>query len=263
MNLDFILEENWPKLGAGQHSQTTIAIHNWCGRLSSVVTTLVNRIKELENDKKKETDTLRKENDALKQSKNATSRWSEMFKTNKNSIQETVILAKVAKETKEKENKQNNIVIKGVPEAEPTVPETGKDEHDKTLINKILEQIQVDTSKVKRIRRIKKATNVKGPGIMVVEFSDKLEQNKALINSKRLKSSETFKEIYINKDLTTAEAELERVLRIERNNRNATLETGEGRLKYGKTNDGKEFYWGIRFGILRKIDKTTSKPIQF
>ena len=54
---------------------------------------------------------------------------------------------------------------------------------------------------------------------MVVEFSDKLEQNKALINSKRLKSSETFKEIYINKDLTTAEAELERVLRIERNNR--------------------------------------------
>lgn len=74
MNLDFILEENWPKLGAGQHSQTTIAIHNWCGRLSSVVTTLVNRIKELENDKKKETDTLRKENDALKQSKNATSK---------------------------------------------------------------------------------------------------------------------------------------------------------------------------------------------
>ncbi len=51
MNLDFLEPENWPKLGQGQHSNTTKEIHAWCGQISSVVLELFKRVTVLEADK--------------------------------------------------------------------------------------------------------------------------------------------------------------------------------------------------------------------
>ncbi len=43
MNLDFLEQDNWPKLGSGSHSQSTRDIHNWCSQLSSAFLELFER----------------------------------------------------------------------------------------------------------------------------------------------------------------------------------------------------------------------------
>lgn len=52
MNLDFLKQDNWPKLGSGSHSQSTRDIHNWFSQLSSAFLELFERVKNLETQKK-------------------------------------------------------------------------------------------------------------------------------------------------------------------------------------------------------------------
>ena len=37
MNTDFLLQENWPVLGSGNHSAVTVKVHEWCGKISEFV----------------------------------------------------------------------------------------------------------------------------------------------------------------------------------------------------------------------------------
>ncbi len=84
-------------------------------------------------------------------------------------------------------------------------------------------------------------------------------QNKAIKESKNLKDNEPTKKIYINPDKTTLERLTEKKLREERNKRNAVVENeeeeveGRGRQRFGIDTNGKKFYWGIRWGILKRV----------
>jgi hypothetical protein len=64
--------------------------------------------------------------------------------------------------------------------------------------------------------------------------------------------------VYINKDMTRAERMAEKELRDERNKRNGELTEQDTNGRPRGTFNGKKFYWGVRFGELRKIfDKPT------
>ena len=75
--------------------------------------------------------------------------------------------------------------------------------------------------------------------------------------SSKLKDKTDFKTVFINNDLTEAEAANEKNLRIVMHERNSELTEGSGVMKYGKhkCSDGTErkWWWGIRGGELRRI----------
>ena len=187
--------------------------------------------------------------------KNGSQLFSSMLK--KNSSSANIILASVAKENLEKQKISNNITISGLKEA------TGGDklEADRNQLSEVLAEVNVDYTKVKRFRRVISKQATDKPTLLIVELNDSESKDTAIKNSRSLKDSEKFKEVFINKELTQSESAEERRLRTERNNLNESLTHGEGRLKYGKEGD-KEFYYGIRFGEVRKIDKSTNKILR-
>ena len=188
--------------------------------------------------------------------------WSKIFSAgSKNTSEETLLLAKVAKETKEKNSKENNVIISGIQESPESLSTAERKEHDQTEITKILNAIKVEPSKMKNLYRLKNRNNNQKAALIVIELATKDDQIQVLKQANELKGKEEYKNVYINRDLTKAEAELEKELRSLRNKKNAELTNGEGRLKYGKIGET-EYFWGIRWGTLKKIDKSTNKPIQ-
>ena len=185
--------------------------------------------------------------------------YSDAIKKNRPVV--SSLLANVARESVEKQKIENNITISGFPETNGNKDE--KEAEDKAKLTELLNKVELDLSDVKRFRRIitnKPNANHK-PALLVVEFNSKNSKDTALKNSKTLREVEGFKEVYINKELTQSESAEEKRLRTERNNLNEKLPEGDGRQKYGKEGE-KEFYYGIRFGEVRKIDRSTNKILK-
>jgi hypothetical protein len=91
---------------------------------------------------------------------------------------------------------------------------------------------------------------------VLVEFKSKNDRDLVLKNRIKLAANNDYKgKIFINPDLTASERSTERELRLIRNERNGKLSESvdDSNFKYGKTDDGKLFYWGIRDGALKKI----------
>ena len=70
-----------------------------------------------------------------------------------------------------------------------------------------------------------------------------------------------YKNVYVNKDLTWSEIEEEKAARKLKKEKNDELIFEDGGLKYGETNGGIEFYWGILFGKVCRIDRATKRAI--
>lgn len=73
------------------------------------------------------------------------------------------------------------------------------------------------------------------------------------MESKNLKDDKNFKDIHINKDKTKEERSADRLLRKERNDRNSKLPKLDENGRHSDSYNGKNFYWGIRYGSLKKI----------
>ena len=66
---------------------------------------------------------------------------------------EGVPLTKVTREAKQHENIQKNIVINGLPESSSTEIKE-RIESDRVVVNKLVEMLDVDKSKIKKIRKL-------------------------------------------------------------------------------------------------------------
>ncbi|RMZ96700.1 hypothetical protein BpHYR1_009999 [Brachionus plicatilis] len=169
-------------------------------------------------------------------------RWDNFLKKgNKvNSSQEEVMLfEKVIDESRARMEKENNIVISGV----PLRVDNGEDSiKDVDLVLNILEEILIQNprTKMRRVSRLKKnpqLTNTKPPPL-IVELCDKDTKLRVLKGAQNLKDSKSFNKCFINLDLTRNELTIKIELRKRRNLENCKLEQGDGRLKY-ETSRGK------------------------
>jgi hypothetical protein len=156
-----------------------------------------------------------------------------------------------------------NIVISGLTQAANNESCNGGSNGDKGEVIKILEAagIQNAECKIIKLQRLPKSRTSQNdrPAPLVVELCDRSTRDKAVASSKELKKNSSYDKVFINPDLTPHEMELERELRRRRNAENNKLECEEGRLKYGKTQEGKEFYWGIRSGRLCRIERQSQR----
>jgi hypothetical protein len=72
-----------------------------------------------------------------------------------------------------------------------------------------------------------------------------------------------YSKVYINNDVTDNERLFEFELRKRRNSMNAALpETDEDGRRYATDKSGKNWYWGVRWGELRHIDKATGRAFK-
>ena len=164
------------------------------------------------------------------------------------------MLNKVRKELNESERIENNVIISNLNRVGAN--ETEIQTNDTASVNKIMTILDITQDKIRKITRLK--TQNTNANLILVEFKEKEYQTTALRNWKDVKSVEEYKNLYINKDKTKAERMAESKLRAERNKRNEELpeKDAQGRpISAAEGSQNRKFYWGIRFGELKKIYK--------
>jgi hypothetical protein len=184
--------------------------------------------------------------------------WSDLVK-GKSSASTAAVVAIMTKEKREVEDKEKNIIISGLVEGAGPV-------EDEAEVSKVLEILGVK-AKANRVRRI--GTKAAGSDeerrqnrarLVVVELIDREARDTALRNGKNLRPS--YDGVYVNRDRTQNEMLMEKELLRQRNERNSLLENEDGRLRFSiDAKSSKRWYWGIRWGELRKIDKDTGRTL--
>ncbi|RNA17853.1 RNA-directed DNA polymerase from mobile element jockey-like [Brachionus plicatilis] len=243
---ELLTSGNWP-VSSGNPSAATLKYQDCIKELAASVKTLVDKVKTLEETNVAQLariETLEKlSSDQEKIISEQSNRSNEQASTaprqaldwnkiwEKNEKEEVIFLAKVSRELKTKESKENNIIISGLKE-KITDNEEEKRTHDLKELGEKLEVLNIPERTAKRSMRIRKTKQNDKPALFLVEFHDKRSQMTAIANASNLKDSNKHRQIYINKDLTPAELEAEKSIRFERDRRNSELTQGEGRLKY-------------------------------
>lgn len=132
--------------------------------------------------------------------------FSELFKQKPNE-HEIRVLASVTREQKDIEKRENNLILFNVPESnKDNTEDVRKDDEEKVV--SILSEIEANQNCFKKIYRMKKSTKSLKPAPIVLELHNSTEKNNILKCAKRLKSSESYKNVYINPDLTIAQREV-------------------------------------------------------
>ncbi|XP_065678154.1 uncharacterized protein LOC136093146 [Hydra vulgaris] len=177
MNLDFLKQDNWPKLGAGSHSQSTKDIHNWCSQLSHAFLELFERLQKLE--------TTKIENDSDIQNLK-----KEIIKA-ANSSKSICDWSLIVKQGKQKKKPTEQLLATNV------------------AINELEER--------KRGQKIRLRSKTDKPGPILVKLTEDFLCNKILGSAKKLRSNELHKSCYLSPDLTEVQRLQDFNLRTERN----------------------------------------------
>ncbi|ESO11721.1 hypothetical protein HELRODRAFT_166741 [Helobdella robusta] len=191
-----VSEKKWPKLenAAGEPAKK---LHKWCGKISHLLLSLIDRVKQLEAKDKQnllEIVTLKHDLESAKKeaakSNVSTQSWVDVVtrgtKNAKKPVEQLMVANTTISELQEREKRKKNIIIYGVPESSAPNPTDKRTE---------------DEAKIKEI----------------------ILRNPVLLAAKKLSDVEGFKSVYIAPDLTEAERQLDYKLRQHRNSLNAEL----------------------------------------
>jgi hypothetical protein len=183
--------------------------------------------------------------------------YASIVKNDKNSDStefKNCLVSVIANDLKQKERKENNIVISGVPKA--TVLDGKSDTNkDNNILKNIFEKLELNIGLIKKTSRLKNRDSNIGDdnNPILIELNDIDSKNKVMKNASKLKDFKLENRfIYLNNDLTFAERALEKVKREERDKLNASLTKKDDIGKYDMEN-GKAYYYAVRFGEIKKV----------
>ena len=117
-------------------------------------------------------------------------------------IKEDKICTAVLNEVKDRENRSENVIIHGIEESVAT-ENAASTREDLEVINAILADIGIgeQLGEQTRIRRLgKREENKKRP--LLIKLKDKATKQEIMENAKKLKDSESYKQVGISHDLT-------------------------------------------------------------
>ena len=167
----------------------------------------------------------------------------------------------VVKERKLAESKETNLVISGFSENKDSAAD------EASLIRllkdvKLIEEDDDDKPDCKFWRAGKQARADGKPRLLFVAVGLKQHRNDFVeIAKKELKKNQKYAHVFIQPDKTKHELLLEYELRKKRDELNAKLPHGSGATRYDTESDGQKWYWGVRWGEIKQIDKTTGKVL--
>ena len=102
-------------------------------------------------------------------------------------------------EALDKKERENNIIILGVPDNQESLNGATSDE---AKVKKVLEKVEADTEVVRSVRRLGSGNNSERRRPILVTLASREERDTLLDKAKRLKTSgEPFKKIFIKKDV--------------------------------------------------------------
>jgi hypothetical protein len=174
---------------------------------------LANRVNESENNKSSQTI--------------SSESWASKVKKSPDQIN---IINIIANETKEREKRENNLVIFGLKDSKE-VDKIEAIEEDKKPINSIMQKLNVKVT-IKNVIKLKSNKGFNAP--FVVILNDKSERNSVLKNAKELKKDKDYEKIFINPDLTESERYKSKLLR------------DDCKIKNNANSDTENYYFGIR-----------------
>ena len=120
-------------------------------------------------------------------------------------------LASVYNECEDRKLRENNLIMSGIEEKmEGTVDERRWDDEDK--LKKVLSFLNIDETSFTAVSRIGRPTNGK-PRLLRVKMRSVELKKRTLVSSKKLRSSESYRHVYINPDYTKNEQEVQKKLR--------------------------------------------------
>lgn len=251
METEFLLEHNWPSFGQGNHSVASKILHEWCGKISSLVLSLSKRVTQLETKEKENITEIIKLTTDLTAAKKTIippsigNDWVQVVKSGggkpKQPAAQLVVVNASINELKDRERRKKNFIVYGVPEPSCTVT-VDKRSADEKFIKDILCSIGKSETKPVHTKRLKSKDQAK-PGPILVELTDASLRNPVLLAAKSLRNSSAYKSVYISPDLTEAERQLDYQLRQERNKLNTEL------------GNNSPFRYGIRGNQLQKFKK--------
>jgi len=192
--------------------------------------------------------------------------WATAVSKTHKSPNEVLYMGWVANETREKTSKEKNIVISGIETA--AGDNTESKEADSAKVKAIMDALKItnDANSIIRCVRLGSGINTeesKRPPLLLVELVNQQLAGDMLKRAIDLKNKPEFKDVYIKRDLTRNELELEKHLRKQCTEMNAALSDGEGRQRYGiQANNGRKYYHGIRFGRIEMVDKETNRILK-
>ena len=212
------------------------------------------RINQLEGQNKEQSEEIKRltqtnltlENKLKEKSANASidvSEWSTVVKRNaKKPVEQLTVVNAAINETIDREKRAKNVVIYGVPESK----QEKKEEEDKSKVENIFKEIEVNSSNIKFIKRLKSREETK-PGPILVGLNDTSERNPVLVAARKLRNKSEMKNIYVSPDMTEAQRLEDYQLRKKRN------ELNNGRK------DNEPFRYAIRGSTIVKFAvKTTA-----
>jgi len=151
------------------------------------------------------------------------SEWSTVVKRNaKKPVEQLTVVNAAINETIDREKRAKNIVIYGVPESN----QEKKEEEDKQKICNIFKEMEVNSSNIKFIKRLRSRDETK-PGPILVGLSDTSERNPVLIAARKLRIKNDMKNIYVSPDMTEAQRLEDYQLRKKRNELNNSRKENE------------------------------------
>jgi hypothetical protein len=161
--------------------------------------------------------------------------WSGLLKgtQKQKSSQQVALLQVVAKEQADKDDKALNVVIFGMPSISTYSDLTEKKNLELESVKKIFDKIGVASSSIANVRSLRTSNN---SAPLVVKLRTLESKGSVLRSSKKLKSIDEFKKVFINPDLTEVQRKRFKELLEEKKKHNANRSADEV----------DKFYFGIR-----------------
>lgn len=185
-------------------------------------------------------------NDEIKETVIATARELTMSQVvssgldNRNNLGVQVVAA-LNNEQREKVKREKNIIVFGLEAA-------GTTDDDKTSIYQLINTLNVNTNDIENAVRLNNArnNNTRRPHPVLVTLKSSAIRENALKSAKELKNHDIYKKISISPDLMP-------------NERLALKSEVDECKKLNLTLLNAPYYWGIRNGVKRKIDRHTKR----
>ena len=121
-------------------------------------------------------------------------------------------LTSVYDEYEDRKSRESNLIISGIEEeTEGTVDE--RRSKDEKKLKKVLNFLNIEEESCMNVSRIGKPSDNGKPRLLRVKMRNLELKRRTLVSSKKLRSSESYRQVYINPDYTKKEQEAQKKLR--------------------------------------------------
>ena len=143
MDTNFLLEQNWPSFGQGNHSAASVKLHEWCGNISKFLLALHERVTQLEAKDVTNSSDIQKLNEDLNLAKNSvqsssiSNKWVQVVtkgaRNAKKPAEQLVVANTTINELNKREKRKKNLIIYSVTESNKTTLIEKKAEDEQKL----------------------------------------------------------------------------------------------------------------------------------